>query len=275
MSILDDLNALLSQRQTTIEDILDTFTGRELSSLLDRFAELVKQYAKGKRFSTAQVAAISTSEELLRLLDKAGLSNLANNVARRFAPVARSAKAALRVAGVSSSLDLTVLNRLITARSTAVIEKTASPVIAAVKAAWIDSVFLGTPIPDAIETAILSTKQAAQGAARTEFGTMLNSIDQAASLAGAAETGGEVYYLYIGPVDQRTRPTCRIASDKAWTAQQIAKLDNGQIANVLLNRGGWNCRHHWQPASKSLVASLSIPLATAADIRDYNGAAER
>ncbi len=54
-------------------------------------------------------------------------------------------------------------------------------------------------------------------------------------------------YRLLGPVDKLERPFCRHLTEaaKAYTREQIAEMDNGQIPNVFISRGGWNCRHQW------------------------------
>jgi len=54
-------------------------------------------------------------------------------------------------------------------------------------------------------------------------------------------------YRYSGPQDKLERPFCRHLTEagKAYTREQIAQMDNGQIPNVFISRGGWQCRHQW------------------------------
>jgi hypothetical protein len=57
----------------------------------------------------------------------------------------------------------------------------------------------------------------------------------------------ELRYRYSGPVDKLERPFCRhlTTAAKSYTREQIAQMDNGQIPNVMVSRGGWSCRHQW------------------------------
>jgi hypothetical protein len=57
-------------------------------------------------------------------------------------------------------------------------------------------------------------------------------------------------YKYGGPSDKLTRPVCRkwlelTAGGKRWTRDEINDLENGQLDNVFLTCGGYNCRHQW------------------------------
>jgi hypothetical protein len=57
-------------------------------------------------------------------------------------------------------------------------------------------------------------------------------------------------FVYVGPTDAKLRPFCRTHVGKVYTRAQIDALDNGQIANVFLTGGGYNCRHVFQAVSK-------------------------
>ncbi len=61
--------------------------------------------------------------------------------------------------------------------------------------------------------------------------------------------GLQIRYVYLGPDDKFTRPFCDELLDrtakKAMTREEIAKLDNGQLPDVMVTCGGFNCRHSW------------------------------
>ena len=55
-------------------------------------------------------------------------------------------------------------------------------------------------------------------------------------------------YVYIGPVDEKTRDEClQMASAGRLTLDQI-KSQFGEA--VLVDGGGFNCRHKWEIASE-------------------------
>ena len=55
-------------------------------------------------------------------------------------------------------------------------------------------------------------------------------------------------YVYIGPVDEKTRDEClQMASAGRLTLEQI-KSQFGEA--VLVDGGGFNCRHKWEIASE-------------------------
>jgi 2'-5' RNA ligase len=64
----------------------------------------------------------------------------------------------------------------------------------------------------------------------------------------------KVAFTYSGPLDQKTRPFCRMmlarTADNPMTREQIDKLDNGFSGpgTVFTFCGGVNCRHNWNLA---------------------------
>src|SRR6185369_1909629 len=71
----------------------------------------------------------------------------------------------------------------------------------------------------------------------------------------------ELKYRYSGPVDKLERPFCRHLTDvwKAYTREQIGQMDNGQLPNVFITRGGWNCRHQWILDVHDLKLKVFLP----------------
>jgi len=69
----------------------------------------------------------------------------------------------------------------------------------------------------------------------------------------------ELKYRYSGPVDKLERPFCRHLTDvdKGYTREAIDKMSNGQLPNVWLTGGGWNCRHQWILDTRDLETSPS------------------
>ncbi len=68
------------------------------------------------------------------------------------------------------------------------------------------------------------------------------------------EAAGVKKYIYVGPLDIKTRPFCRkLIAHGPYTRAEIAKLDNGtKLKNAWTHGAGWNCRHIWMPAPQDL-----------------------
>lgn len=54
-------------------------------------------------------------------------------------------------------------------------------------------------------------------------------------------------FRFIGPDDRLTRVFCNDLIDKGrvFTRDAIDAMDNGQLPDVMVTCGGWNCRHLW------------------------------
>lgn len=69
------------------------------------------------------------------------------------------------------------------------------------------------------------------------------------TIASAEELGMD-HFLYVGDIISTTRKFCRIRAGKIYTINQIQSWTHrwaGKSGPALTKRGGYNCRHHWQP----------------------------
>jgi hypothetical protein len=65
--------------------------------------------------------------------------------------------------------------------------------------------------------------------------------------------------LYIGSVMKNTRDFCLERVGKVFTVDEINSWDHdwsGKRGPALIYRGGWNCRHTWQPVENEWVEEL-------------------
>lgn len=85
--------------------------------------------------------------------------------------------------------------------------------------------------------------------ARTLYDTAVSVFTRQVE-AMKAKGDPEEVFVYVGPVDQVIRPFCAAHVGKVYTRAQIDALDNGQMPNVFLTAGGWNCRHTFHAVSK-------------------------
>ena len=82
---------------------------------------------------------------------------------------------------------------------------------------------------------------------QTLVNTSLNSYSRQVTNQMMNIAPGSTKYVYIGPVDEKTRDEClQMASAGALTLEEIrSRFGDG----VLLDGGGFNCRHKWEIAS--------------------------
>jgi hypothetical protein len=83
--------------------------------------------------------------------------------------------------------------------------------------------------------------------ARTFYDTTVNVFSRQVE---ALKTDNEDVFAYLGPADKKLRPFCRARVGKVYTKPAIDAMDNGQLPNVFLTGGGYNCRHQWIAVSK-------------------------
>jgi len=63
-------------------------------------------------------------------------------------------------------------------------------------------------------------------------------------------------FYYSGTIMGNTRDFCRRRVGNVYTTEQINSWDfswSGKSGPAMTNRGGWNCRHHWQPVDEEWI----------------------
>jgi hypothetical protein len=83
----------------------------------------------------------------------------------------------------------------------------------------------------------------------------------------------EDVFAYMGPADVKLRPFCRERVGKVFTREQIEAMDNGQMPNVFLSGGGYNCRHTFIAVSK--VSTLRVLVGTDQRVPEIDAALQR
>lgn len=98
-----------------------------------------------------------------------------------------------------------------------------------------------------------------RGGLRSDLGDILDRADSrirtiydtSVSIFGrqveAIQAGDDpdTVFAFMGPVDDKTREFCLDHVGRVYTRAEIDDLDNGQLDNVFLTGGGFNCRHVW------------------------------
>lgn len=89
--------------------------------------------------------------------------------------------------------------------------------------------------------------------------TALQVFDQTMINTQAKGLGFDLW-LYTGPDDVVTRPFCDHMVNRVFPTSAIEKSDNGQLPNVQISRGGFNCRHRLRPVSATIAKGLDFPI---------------
>jgi hypothetical protein len=96
---------------------------------------------------------------------------------------------------------------------------------------------------------------------------MIMNYHQEVQLYKAAEIGMDEF-LYVGDIIATTRDFCRRRVGKVYTKKQIESWKfrwSGKSGPALTHRGGYNCRHHWQPVRKKWLGGKKK-----LDVADWN-----
>lgn len=78
---------------------------------------------------------------------------------------------------------------------------------------------------------------------------------------------GEDYYVFSGPLDEKTRPFCKklLSIDKVISSLDIDILSNYLGYDVLAYKGSYNCRHKWRKFRGKFIMT---PELTVGQIKD-------
>ena len=84
----------------------------------------------------------------------------------------------------------------------------------------------------------------------------MNNMSRSVTVQMMEDAPADLKYVYIGPVDEKTRPFClEAASQGALTKDEILAL-GGEYAESLVSGGGINCRHNWELASDDIQSQF-------------------
>lgn len=100
---------------------------------------------------------------------------------------------------------------------------------------------------DELTRELSSIDQKAERYARTLAFTQIKRYGRAGKYQKALLAGVE-YFQYGGVLRETTRRFCRICLHKIFHINTIFRMRNGNLEPVILNCGGWNCIHNWEPA---------------------------
>lgn len=86
--------------------------------------------------------------------------------------------------------------------------------------------------------------------ALSRVGTPRNQVEalpDSGSFADRKPEDGEEYWYFSGPLDEKTRPFCRLMLrlDKVFSTSEINTISTFLNYDVLQYKGSYNCRHKW------------------------------
>lgn len=245
----------IDQTAATVDRLGERFAA-ELAAVLRlverRLRPLVVDASQGSRTRIIQATiANQTRKALQDVLTASGYDDLAESaygtrLDRLVAGVLETRRLAQQTAKLSGAFDQRVL--ALQALHTLDLLDEGVAVSRALWQAVSRGVFNAQPV-DRILSDLFDELDASEAQIRTLYETSVSIFGRQVEALQAGDDP-EAAFAYMGPADKKTRPFCRIHVGRVYTRAEIDALDNGQLDNVFLTGGGYNCRHVWTEVSK-------------------------
>lgn len=247
-----------AEKEATLQDQMVLSFARELQQVLrlatQKARALIRQIDKGGPRLTSQQAlgrVLQLRRDLERVLDAAGYHDLVTAAIDE--PLDKLANRVLETSSIAneaatlSAFDVEALTAFKELRLADLFD-VADDVGRALWRTALDGVLSVRPTDDLItdvEDLIDSSWAVARTVYDTAISTFSRQVDQMQSNGQPDEA-----FLYVGPVDQKAREFCLDHVGRVYTRAEIDRMDNGQLPNVLVTGGGYNCRHAFKRVSK-------------------------
>jgi hypothetical protein len=257
----DSLDAINAEQNARIDSLVGKFTG-EMQSMVNRAQVRVQAWLQSKLTldDAGKIARTPANQRILRSIDarleqemKAlGFDELRQSFVSQFPGEFKFFDRAIEAMGLDPVKFSKSYQDFFAAQQMSADDNVAGAVTAAAQGAKRQALFqVGGLSPTALGEILAA-----------QFG---RSVPQAQSLADTAITvfyrsiaakgydeiqrtqSAKLRYSYYGPDDKLTRRFCQvlIESGRTYTRAQIDAMSNGQLPNVFITAGGYNCRHQW------------------------------
>jgi len=252
MALIDDLKRQAAAETALIDSITEEFAAelarvlagvnRQIRRLLGRLDNTDGRLVSDR---AALGRALALRTEIRQVLDDAGFGVLAaeafdlDDLAARTLRGNSIAARAARLTPVNPNV-VTALQTLKEADLLQLGEQHTD----AVWRAALDGVIGTRPLDDLVDE-LADIADVTERQARTLHDTAVSTYSRQVKQLGLPGEPGD-RFLYMGPFDSKTRSFCRSQVGQVRTREEISGLQNGQLPNVLLTGGGYNCRHTWQ-----------------------------
>ena len=84
----------------------------------------------------------------------------------------------------------------------------------------------------------------------------MNNMSRSVTTQMMKDAPPDLTYVYIGPVDEKTRPFCLDAASQGELTKDDILALGGEYAESLVSGGGINCRHNWELASDDITGQF-------------------
>jgi hypothetical protein len=251
---MTEIDAMISEadKLARVADAISASYARELSRVLKDLERSLRTLAEealmGSRGALARgVRAAKLRKEIQLALKAAGYADLVSTGASRLDLLVvqmERIRGAAKLAAFTSS-DLTRILALKKLAEADLLQKGAS-IAHALWRTLVQGIYSQRPAKDLIED-LADALDIEEQQARSLYDTAVNVFGRQVE---AMKSTADDVFVYMGPADVKLRPFCRQHVGKVFTRPEIDALDNGQLPNVFLTGGGYNCRHTFHAVSK-------------------------
>jgi hypothetical protein len=263
--VADEQDRLIRRafRYATVGDRMSEAFARELKNVLKvserELAKLVIQARAGSKAAAARAqAAILMRSQVRSVLLANGydvvVATATQRAAEALVEIALSTRetAALTTFRVSGEAAVSALRELMTMDLLGQGDAAATTI-------WrsLTQNVLGNKPADAIVADLAQALDRSEGQARTLFDTQVSIFTREVEAVATGDLGQEQPYLFVGPVDDAIRPFCLSRVGKVFTRKDIDAMDNGQLPNVFITGGGYNCRHTWLAVESKQLRAMA------------------
>lgn len=239
----------LGRRYADIGGRVSSTFARELQAILKaserELAQLVLDAAAGDTSAAFKAQrAIALRQQVRAVLESEGydamVATSTQAAAESLVSAARTVRKAETFLPGAGADGIEALRRLMSADLLAQGDQAAT----AIWRAMSQQVFTTKSTKDIVRE-LARTLDRSEGQIRSLFDTQVSIFARQVESVATGDLGPDQPYLYVGPMDNDTRDFCRKRVGKVFTRRQIDRMDNGQLPNVLLTGGGFQCRHTW------------------------------
>lgn len=221
---------------------------RDLEGELRRLAIRASQGSQTALIRAARAGALR--QQIRTALTAAGFDDLAGfatstSLDRLLTQISR-----LRIAADVADFTTRDSTRLLALKALAKVDllKHGDDLAHAVWRTLVYGLFSERRLPDLLDDLAMATDREFSDA-RTLYDTAVSIFGRQVEALKATGDPDEPF-AYLGPADPKNRPFCHAHVGQVFSRRTIESLDNGQLPNVFLTGGGYNCRHNWIEVSK-------------------------
>ena len=92
---------------------------------------------------------------------------------------------------------------------------------------------------------------------QTLYDTQVSVFGRQVESIKTKDLGPDQPFLFLQPLDNVTREWCVEHAGKVYSRRAIDEMDNGQLPNVFLTGGGYNCRGSWIAVESKELRALA------------------